>query len=450
MLKPTKRSRFHLLLRRSVLALGLLLGTAGLASAQSSSDGSLYSRFGIGALESFASAQVQGMGGGGVAMPSLRYTNFANPASWSGGVLTRFSGGLTYQGLAATDAGGNTSELTSGQLNALHFSFPLLSGKLGAALSFEPYSRVSYRVPETGTLGSGDSPAADTVGYTVSYEGSGGLQVVKGGLGYRVNNRLAVGANVGVLFGILENGRRTTFDPAASAAGYGRTRVSTSTRLVGVTGTVGALLTLPGVLREADELSLGATFTLPSHLTGSRVRTLGESLDRDTLGTKVDGSLDLPLGAELGLAYRPDTRWTLVANGRYEPWSDFSSTFSLPGYIPDADVNGFKNRLRASAGFEFVPAGIDFTESYFKRTAYRLGFYYDDAYLSLNPETSLRAMAVTGGVSLPTLLPGARFDLNFEVGTRGTTDAELVRETFYRVLVNVNIGERWFEKRKLR
>ena len=449
MLKPSKPSGFHSLLQRSLLALGLLLSTAGLVSAQSSSDGSLYSRFGVGALESFASAQIQGMGGGGVAMPSLRYTNFANPASWSGGVLTRFSGGLTYQGLAATDAGGNTSELTSGQLNAIHFSFPLMTGKLGAGLSFEPYSRVSYRVPETGTLSSGDA-AADTVGYTVSYEGSGGLQIAKGGLGYRVNNRLAVGANVGVLFGILENGRRTTFDPTAAQAGYGRTNVSTSTRLVGVTGTVGALLTLPGVLGEEDELSLGATFTLPSHLTGDRVRTLGESLDRDTLGTKVAGSLDLPLGAELGLAYRPDARWTLLANGSYEPWSDFSSTFSLPGYTPGADANGFKNRFRASAGFELVPAGIDFTESYFQRTAYRLGFYYDDAYLALDQGGSLRAMAVTGGVSLPTLLPGTRFDLNFEVGTRGTTDAELVRETFYRVLVNVNIGERWFEKRKLR
>lgn len=442
---------FHRLkLWRGVLALWALAGLAPSASAQSSSDGTLYSRFGIGTLESFASSQIQGMGGGGVAMPSLRYTNFANPATWSSSVLTRFSGGVMYQGLTATDVSGNSSQLTSGQLNAIHFSFPLLTNKLGVGLAFEPYSRVSYRVPETGVLLLPEASAADTVGYTVSYEGSGGLQVFKGGLGYRVSSRLSVGAGVDVLFGILENSRRTTFDLDAVGAGYAPTTVSTSTRLIGVSGTVGALLTLPNVLREADALAVGATFTLPTHLTGDRVRTLGENLDRDTLGTKVDGSLDLPLSAGLGLAYQPSSRWTFLVDGRYEPWSDFSSTFTLPGYDPDADATGFKNRLRASAGVELVPAGDDFTESYFQRTAYRLGFYYDGSYLSLDPGAELRTLALTGGVSLPTLLPGTRLDLNLEVGRRGTTDAGLVQETFYRILVNVNIGERWFEERKLR
>ena len=197
---------------RVALVLGLLAGLAQTSAAQRNSDGTLYSRFGIGALESFASSQVQGMGGGGVAMPSLRYTNFANPATWSTSVLTRFSGGLAYQGLTATDVSGNASRLTSGQLGALHFSFPLLTNKLGVGLAFEPYSRVSYRVPETGTFSPDGTAAADTVGYTVSYEGSGGLQSFKGGLGYEVSPRLQVGANVDVLFGILENGRRTTFD----------------------------------------------------------------------------------------------------------------------------------------------------------------------------------------------------------------------------------------------
>lgn len=436
-------------LRRGALALGALLSFAGTASAQSSSDGSLYSRFGIGALESFASSQIHSMGGGGVALPSLRYTNFANPATWSGTTLTRFSGGVTYQGLAVTDAGENTSQLTSGQLGALHFSFPLLTGRLGAGFAFEPYSRVSYRVPETDVLFP-DGAAADTVGYTVTHQGDGGLQVFRGGLGYRVSSRLMVGANVDVLFGILQNSRRTTFDLDDVQAGYAPTNVGTSTRLAGVTGTAGALLTLPNLLGEADALTVGATFTLPAHLTGDRVRTLGETLDRDTLGTTLGGSMDLPLSAALGLAYRPDSRWTLVADGHYEPWSNFSSTFSLPGYDPDADATGFKNRLRTSAGVEWVPAGNDFTESYLQRTAYRFGFYYDGSYLSLAPEAELRTLALTGGVSLPTLLPGTRLDLNLEVGRRGTTDAELVRETFYRVLVSVNIGERWFEKRKLR
>jgi len=59
-------------------------------------------------------------------------------------------------------------------------------------------------------------------------------------------------------------------------------------------------------------------------------------------------------------------------------------------------------------------------------------------------------MAVTGGLSLPSLFPGTHLDLNVEVGTRGTTDQDLVRDLFYGVSATLSIGERWFVRRKLR
>ena len=436
------------------LLLAVFLGGGAEAQAQTRGDGSIYSRFGLGELRSFSSAQAQAMGGGGLALRSLNYTNFANPALWSDQELTRLALGAHYQRVNATNAAGETSRLTNGALQAVQFSFPLYANKLGVGVGFRPYSRTQYRVQSSPQLipGGGDSTA-----YQIRFEGEGGLQQVSGGLGYRLGDVLSVGVRADVIFGILEHQRRTTF----SNQSFRPTTLATRTRLAGVTGTAGALLSLEDVLQGGDALSAGATFTLPTRLSGERVRTLGETLDRDTLATggsgggefEEEGSLTVPLSAALGLSYKPSARWTFVVDGRYEPWSNVENDFasSLPGF------GALRDRVRASAGVGLLPAGEDQNETFFQRAAYRLGGYYEQSYVSAetvfegsSSSAGVNALAATGGVSFPTPLYGTRIDVGIEVGTRGTTDDDLVRDLFYGVSLNVNLGERWFQRGKLR
>lgn len=424
---------------------GLLLLATTPAHAQKNSDGSLYSHYGIGLLQSFGSSQVEAMGGAGIGLRSLSNTNYENPAAWSDQVLTRAALGINYQGIAFTDAQDNESRLTSGALNAIQFSFPILPLKLGAALAFQPYTRTSFRVEEEGYVRT-DPSLPDSSRYLVDREGRGGLQQVMGGIGYRLRPDLSVGANVSFIFGILEDARRTHFPNEPL---FKETDFVTATRLAGVTGRFGVLYSPRRVFSDQDELTVGLTFTLPATLHGTRVQTLGESLDVDTLGTRATGSVDLPFGAGLGAAYRFDSRWTVVADAQYQPWSSFSSAFAFPGYTP-GETNTFKDRIRAGAGFEFLPAGNDLLATYFERVAYRLGFYFDQLYVSPVNEVDLRTLAVTGGLSLPALLPGTYIDLNVTVGTQGTTDNGLVRDRFYKLTATVNIGERWFQRQKLR
>ncbi len=428
---------------RSALLLTASLALTLGAAAQNTGDGSIYSRFGLGEPRSYPSSQVQAMGGAATALRSFNYVNFANPATWSDQVLVHAAVGLLYQGVVATDASDQTSRLNAGSFQAFQFSFPILQQKLGAAVGFMPYSRVNYRVqqPDDFTTGGTD----DTTAVAVRFEGTGGLQQIVGGLGYRLNDNLSVGASVDVVFGIIENQRRTNF----LSGDYIDTNLSTVTQLVGVTGTFGALLSVDGLLGEQDGLMAGARVTLPTKLSSERVQTLGESLDRDTVSTRFEGTTELPLSAAFGLSYHPDARWLLAADVLYEPWSSFDSDLPYPGFTPGAE-NFFQDRIRTSAGLEFLPAGDDLIASYLERVGYRIGFYYDQAYVVPLAGADLRTLAVTGGLSLPTLLSGTRIDLNVEVGTRGSTDQELVRDLFYRISANVNIGERWFVKRKLR
>lgn len=442
--------------RRLIAAAALLCLLPATAAAQSNGNGTVYSRFGLGTLSDQASPQAQALGTGGASLRSLNYTSFSNPALWSDQVLTRFVIGANYRATTTQNSEGTESQLGAGTLNAVQFSFPIYQRTLGFSVGYHPYSQMNYRVVRRSDAPFRFGPEpTDTTGYAINYEGRGGIQQVSGGLGWRLNNALSVGASVDVLFGILEEGRRTTIRTAPRArAAFAPVNFTDATRLSGVSGTIGALLTLADVFTGDDALSVGGSFMLPTTLDGTRVRTLGESLNRDTVGTVVEGRVELPWRARGGVTYKPTNTLTVVVDGLYAPWSTASSTFdaatSGPATFPVGGTDLLSDRWRLSGGIEYLPAGNDPLSAFFYRTAYRFGGYYEQSYVAPVDGEPIAARALTAGISLPTSLSGTRLDLDVEVGLRGTTSRDLVRDVFYGVSINVNIGERWFQERKLR
>ncbi len=432
-----------------LLSLSLLLLVGSSVQAQSNRNyGTAYSRFGLGERLSFASSQSEMMGGAGVALRSVTYNGLGNPALWSDLALTQFSVSAAVQGLESEDASGEQTRLTSGTLDGLQFGVPLVAGRLGMTLALRPFSRVNYlAVRDSFAV---DPDFGDSLGFRSNFEGDGGLQQVRFGLGYRLGASLAVGASVDVLFGAIDYLQRTTFDSDAVA----ESRSTRSTTLTGVSGTVGAVVSKVGLLGEGDAASFGAALSLPTRLRGERAQTIGLSLDQDTLRTSDRGGVTVPLQAVAGLSYVPDARWTLAADVRYEPWSSFESDFAFGGFDPSTgcteNCDRLRDRLRVGGGFQFLPAGQERGRAYVARTAYRLGGYYDRAYFEAgDAQDAVTTLALTGGLSLPAVLPTARFDLGFEVGTRGTTERGLVRDLFIKGSATINFGERWFRQRKL-
>jgi len=433
-----------------VLTLGVLWA-ASPAQAQSNGEGSIYSRFGMGSLLEFSSSQSDALGGGGYALRSLNYNPDANPALWSDQVFTRLSGSASYRSINAEDGQGNSGQLTSGNVQSLQFNFPLTERTLGVGLSFQPYSRSNYSATRTGGVPVGPRQDADA-NYETTFSGSGGLHRLRGGLGYRVNDLLSVGASADFLFGLLENRRRTTW---TNTQALRNTIVSDGVQLSGLTGTLGAHLALADVLAPDDAFSVGAAVTLPAGLSGERYRTLDEDLARDTLSTE-RGDVTLPWKGRLGLSYQPNAQWTIVVDGTFAPWSTFSSSFSTrstetaPARFPVGGPGTLTDQWRLSTGAEVVPAGEDQLAGYFAQAAYRFGGYAEQLYVRPDQETTLHEFGITAGISLPTSLAGTRIDLNTAAGTRGTTTDALVRDRFFEVSLHVNFGERWFQRRKLR
>ena len=428
--------------RSALLACALAAGIALPAAAQGQNNyGSIYSRYGLGERLDFSSSQAEMLGGAQTALRSSLYNGLVNPALWSDQQVTTFSASVGVQGVRSTDASTDAaSRATAGDVAGLQLGVPLLPARLGMTIAYRPYSRVNYRASIPGTLTTEET----STDYTLNQEGSGGLQRISGGLGLRIGQAFQVGAAADVIFGTVEYLQRTTFDQTT----FNETRESRATRLSGISGTVGAAATARNLAAEDDALTLGLAVTLPTRLTGSRTLTLGESLDRDTLAQEASGRATLPLLARGGLSYRTSARWLFAADALYEPWSSFDSSLPVGGYDVDTGLNDLRDRLRVGGGVEVTPAGRDRTTGILSRTSYRLGGYAERGLYSPDGR-SVQTLALTGGLSIPNRYSGARFDLGFEVGTRGQAEGSLVRDVFARGSLTINFGERWFIRRRI-
>ena len=432
-------------MRLVALAFALALSTGAYAQGQNNY-GSVYSLYGLGERVEQGSSQSAMMGHAGSALRSGSYVYMANPALWADQGVTTFSAGASVATVRGEDATTDVSSVgTAGDLSQLHLGIPLLPGRLGLVVAYRPYSRVNYRAALDDSIAVED----DVVPYTLNQEGAGGLQQATAGLGLRVGRALQIGASADVVFGTEELLQRTEFDDRAL---YLETREARSTRLRGVTATLGAVATARKLRTDDDLLSVAASLTLPTSLSATRTVTLGESLDRDTLLTptgarSVDGDARLPLALRGGVAYQTGGRWALAVDGLYEPWSGFESTLPVGGFDESQGLDRLRDRWRVGGGVEVTPAGLDRRAGVARRTAYRLGGYAERG-LYAPTDRDVTTLALTGGLSVPNRLTGARFDLGFELGTRGSTEGVLVRDTFLKGTLTVNFGERWFVRRR--
>ena len=424
-----------------ILGLAALLGIFGSLPvfAQSSNDGSVYSRFGLGQRHTFLSAKGQAMGGGGYALSSSLYPNPMNPASLSEQILTRFAGGLAYESITTSADGFADGRLASGSLSGVHFAFPVYASKLGVGLSLTPYTRVSYRIQDAGSVT--PDPDQNVPSALINeFSGNGGLYELSGGAGYRISSQLHVGVRASMLFGILEEAKSVRFNDSR----FVDRTIRESTRLRGTTATFGFRYIVPGMPGGMD-LMIGSTVTLPTTLDGERSSALTTSVGRDTLGTTTNGDIRLPIHVGGGIAFQPGQKWTILADATWEEWTTLESDFGLPA-VPLNGQNALSDRLRLSSGVEYWPASGRPFASYGARIAYRFGVYTDRSYASPDPATVLRSVGLTGGLSMPSLIPGTTIDLNVDVGQRGQMSNGLVKDRYVRFGLNINFGERWFDR----
>jgi len=53
------------------------------------------------------------------------------------------------------------------------------------------------------------------------------------------------------------------------------------------------------------------------------------------------------------------------------------------------------------------------------------------------------------GISLPMGLRISNINLGFELGQRGTTENNLIKENFYTFRLSLSLNDKWFKKQKI-
>ena len=172
--------------------------------------------------------------------------------------------------------------------------------------------------------------------------------------------------------------------------------------------------------------------------TGDEIEVV--EVDLEAQGLK-NTEIKIPTIWSFGLGFGQDKKWFVGAEYSFQDYSSFSNPFSTAESLEYIDASSI------AFGMYFVPDYASFT-SYLKRVNYRAGVRYDKSGLVINGK-EINNFGITFGLGLP--LGGAFSNLNlgFELGKRGTTDANLIRESYLKFGVGLSLNDRWFQKRKI-
>lgn len=394
-----------------------------------------YSYFGVGDHRNNGTVDNQMMGGVSMYGDSI-HINLSNPAAYSKLKLTTYTAGISHREYRLKDFN-EEQNLSVTNLDYLSIGFPI-ADKLGVGFGIMPYSSIGYSLNSV-------MDNAQGAEVTNIYEGDGGINRLYASVGFEPIKNLSLGVTVNYNFGNLEYQRIQsvedvqfgTLDNRESkingydfkyALNYNPTIKDKYTLYTSV------LVNTQGNLVSKNTQTLGS-FSLSN---GNNVEVVDVDLDASNLRNT---ELKIPTRTTLGLGFGENKKWFLGAEYSFQQMSDFENRFLGLENVTYSDANTY-----AFGGY-WVP-DYRALSGYFKRVTYRAGLRYDVSGLVVN-EKEINNFGITFGLGLPLGSSFSNLNLGFELGRRGTTDANLIEESYFKVNVGLSLNDRWFQQRKI-
>ncbi len=394
-----------------------------------------YSRFGVGDLHLYNNTTILAMGGTSIGLRDPLRINFSNPASYASLEPNSFifeasiySKSVRMKTQTLAQNGNYTS------LGHLLMGFPVTK-HWKTSLGLLPFSDVGYKVV--------DIQAVTGLGKVLrSYEGSGGIHQVYFGNALSIGKNFSAGLNLNYLFGTIEKNRSVSFPDSINIF---NTRVLNTTVVGGFKLTAGLQYLQP--IGKNYQLIGGLTYS-PEVVSNIKDKMLaynyvvgatGIDSPRDTiLNTPFEkGTMRLPVDIGAGFMLRKTDRWVLGADYRWQNWKQFT-------FFDRSD--SLNNSTTFSVGGQFNPPATVLS-SYWNKMQYRFGVRFTQTYLELR-KNQINEFGISFGLGLPLSRTKSTINLGLEAGARGTTESNLIRESFLKFSLGFSIYERWFEKRK--
>jgi hypothetical protein len=401
-----------------------------------------YSVFGIGDLRTTSTVENQMMGGMGVFTDSI-HINLQNPAAYGElGLeqnnkvgLVNYTVGISNRQLRLKSF---TEEQSSSVTNVDYLALGFSLGKgLGMGFGIMPYSSVGYNLVDE--IQSGSQPLTNV------FSGEGGLNRVFYSIGYQFIKDFSIGVTANFNYGTLESERLQqiedvqfgTFDRRTSRVnGFDFNYAINYTPTIKDKYTLhaSARINTQGNLVAKNDRRIGSF----SVATGGNIEEVNVNLDALNLRNT---ELKIPTTTTLGLGYGEDLKWFLGAEYSFQGLSSFENSFLGIGNIDYKDASSF-----AFGGF-YTPDRSSFS-SYLKRITYRAGLRLDKTGMVVN-DVDINNFGITFGLGLPLGQSYSNLNIGFEAGRRGTTRANLIEESYFKINVGLSLNDFWFRKRKI-
>jgi len=393
-----------------------------------------YSRFGVGDLTANANAWNFAMGETSIGLRSPYHINYNNPASYTAFDSTSFvfEGGIIFNYVQLKTNLESTSR-TYASVGYLNFGFPVTRW-WKTTLGLIPFSDVGYNMSSDEILPS--------VGHTVRvYTGSGGINRFIWGNGFKLTKNLSIGINASYLFGSLVREASSTFPDSAYYLNFRQDYnidVSDFYFDYGIQYTAKLTkdirLTAGAIFGTTTKVNAKTDYFATTYFTSN-----GTDTPKDTVESQagVRGTITIPLMYGFGFSLERPDKWLFDVDYRWQNWKNYQAFGASDSLI---------NSFQVSAGAEILPDINNFS-SYFKRVRYRFGLNYNSTYLELRGK-NINEYSISVGLGLPIRGMKTAINISAELGTRGTTQSNLINETYFNFVLGFSIYERWFLKRK--
>lgn len=404
--------------------------------------GSIYSSQGVGLPVDYRASYADGMGLVGYAVYDSYAPSLANPAFWGKNVLSQATGGVDLTHYNAKDRQGSAK---TARLNLSMFQgvFPIIKNELSFSLSLHPLTRRTFTAFNQVTLTPEQNNGSDTLTYGIENHGSGGLNRLEFGLGWRINRYLSVGYAGSYVYGPLQDNLTVAF----SSNEYQGTKLTQTTSHRGWGNRIGVLLSPVSVFNSEDQLNIGLTASLPVQIQAERTVEADKEVANQIRTVELEGKesygkrdVKMPLKAGIGINYKANALWSISSEIQFSQWSEFD------GFSQRRSTN-MVDRYRAGLGARYRPYHGEFN-TFWSRFKYNFGVSYDTGHLKLEGN-NIETLKFSAGLGI--LSPNAQssVDLNVHYGVRGTRANGLVKENIWGFRMSINLAELMFFRPKL-
>ncbi len=406
-----------------------------------------YSFYGIGSLKFKGTVENRSMGGLSIYKDSI-HINLRNPATYAGNNIALFNN--ESRPVKFTVGGSHNStklESASGsdRVQASTFDYLALSvpvGKFGFGFGLLPYTSVGYKLEnyESGSIQD-------------RYKGEGGLNKAYLSLAYQITKGLSFGVDANYNFGNIQN---STIEFRYNNEGellQTQARETNRSDLSGLNFNLG--LHYQGMITDKLELQSSLTYAPQSDLNSINERSFSSvsinpsngaefpinTIEADLVAAGLqETTLALPSRFSIGAGIGAPREWFAGIEYAAQNTSEFSNIlYKNTGAT-------YEDASRLSLGGFFIPKYNSFS-NYWSRVVYRAGLRFEKTGLNINNQ-SIKEFGMSFGVGLPVGNLFSNANLGVEVGNRGTTNENLIKENFVNFQLSLSLNDRWFNKRK--